>query len=121
MDSTITLTFGDRGESFYGMEIIGDLVDTGFSLNDLKRFRKYFKSKNKKTELINLKTKNDMDDAYILIIRKAINTPNKAFNELLSLDYDKKALMRGRVINKKARYNLCFGPSFNKQSLLNKG
>ena len=29
-------------------------------------------------------------------------------NEQLNLDYDKKAFMYGRVVNKHARHNLCF-------------
>ena len=30
------------------------------------------------------------------------------FDELKELNWDKKAIMRGKVVNKKARYNLCF-------------
>ena len=30
------------------------------------------------------------------------------FDELVSLEWDKKVLMYGRVVNKKARHNLCF-------------
>jgi alkylated DNA repair dioxygenase AlkB len=32
------------------------------------------------------------------------------FQESYALDVDKKAFMRGRVVNKRARYNVCFGP-----------
>ena len=35
-------------------------------------------------------------------------TVDDLYEELLALDYDKQALMYGRVVNKTARYNLCF-------------
>ena len=34
---------------------------------------------------------------------------NKMYNEQNILDTDKKAFMYGRVLNKRARHNLCFG------------
>lgn len=63
------------------------------------------------------------EDAYVLVIRKGVNyilgensdsdtqkalTALDLFTELSNLPVDKKALMKGKVVNKKARYNLCF-------------
>lgn len=52
-----------------------------------------------------------MDEAYILIIRNGVNAftkSNKLLDEHKKLKPDKKALMKGKVVNKHARYNLCF-------------
>lgn len=35
-------------------------------------------------------------------------TKDDLFREQANLDFDKKAFMKGRVVNKKARWNLCF-------------
>jgi hypothetical protein len=50
-----------------------------------------------------------------LVIKNFINTffkkdnaDNKLFDKMVDLNWDKKAFMKGRVVNKKARYNLCF-------------
>ena len=61
------------------------------------------------------------DPAYILVIISGCNallppspTPvmklgaDGIYNEHIGLPYDTKAKMRGNVVNKKARYNLCF-------------
>eukprot|EP00040_Diaphanoeca_grandis_P004164 m.27339 g.27339 ORF g.27339 m.27339 type:complete len:349 (-) comp15730_c0_seq1:234-1280(-) len=65
-------------------------------------------------------------DAYVLIARNAIghffqnrnkteeidkvtSAADALFREQLALDVDKKAKMRGRVVNKHARWNVCYG------------
>ena len=45
---------------------------------------------------------------YDFIFNGYVPNVDDLYEELLSLDYDKKALMYGRVVNKTARYNLCF-------------
>ena len=54
----------------------------------------------------------DVEDAYILIIRDGVNKLDIDLDALTkeqaSLTPDRKALMRGRVVNKHARGNLCF-------------
>jgi len=54
-------------------------------------------------------------DAGILILRNGVNSvlgrtdgADSLFAEQAKLPVDTKALMRGRVVNKQARYNLCF-------------
>jgi len=115
--STITLTFGDQAENNTGMEQIGQLSKEGFSLKDLQDAQKKIPSKYT-TELIHLNPhlpkSYQADDAYILIVRKGIEALLKTvdatalFNEQAALPVDKKAFMRGRVVNKIARHNLCF-------------
>jgi hypothetical protein len=51
--------------------------------------------------------------AALLVIRNCLYkvfviNPDDLFNEHAHLQVDKKALMRGRVVNKHARHNLCF-------------
>lgn len=108
---TITVTFGDVAENHVGMQKIGKMSDNGFSYDDLKKMHDSFIEK---TELINLSTINDAPPAFILIIRNGVDCllhPHKAddlFKEQLSLEWDKKAKMRGKVVNKRARYNVCY-------------
>jgi alkylated DNA repair dioxygenase AlkB len=144
---TITITFCDKAENHVGMEQLGKLAENGFNINDLFIAKEWFEKKEAITELIclnypieNIEIFPD-DEAYILIIRDGINyilNENKSidlFNELINLNWDSKALMYGRVVNKHARYNLCFANhnqepdyankkgriiSFNSVPLLNK-
>ena len=48
----------------------------------------------------------------IRVIRNGIDalgvSPDMLFEEQRALTYDRQALMYGRVVNKKARWNLCF-------------
>lgn len=126
--STITLTFGDRAENHVGMQQIGKMVSIGrgFHLSDLKQISTTFESIGNKTELFDLGLLSDIDDyilaeAYVLVIRNGINAiyedlkldtekynSNALFNEQASLDIDKKTLLYGRIVNKHARWNLCF-------------
>lgn len=56
------------------------------------------------------------EDACVLVIHNAVNailgqigkTKEDLFQEQANLNQDKKALMYGRVVNKHARWNLCF-------------
>ena len=118
---TFTLTFGDQVENHVGMQKIGNLASEGFNLQDLILAKEWFEKKECKCKVYNLKDliKNEdsydlAQDAYILVIRKGLhtlldpNTPDEFYNEQDKLEKDKKALMRGRVVNKRARHNLCF-------------
>lgn len=107
---TITITFGDQAENHVGMQKLGKLADSGFTLEDLKETQKRFEGLCE-TELIDLW---DGSSAYVLVIRNACKvvsgkSANKLYREQMKLEPDKKALMRGKVKNKLARWNLCFG------------
>jgi hypothetical protein len=117
--NTITLTYGDAGENHKGMQKIGLKADKGFTHDDLLKMQKLFDDQKYETELVALH-KNDLglnlDEAYILIIRKGANLLLKDLNktcddlyaEQSNLKVDTKAFMYGRVVNKSARHNLCF-------------
>jgi alkylated DNA repair dioxygenase AlkB len=103
---TYTITFGDQAENNIGMQKIGKLSNEGFTCKELK---KLYNEYNYKMEFINLSkyTEEKTDEACILIFRNFINADD-LYDEQKKLNYDSKALMRGRVVNKLARHNLCF-------------
>jgi len=111
MSEVITLTFGDMAENHVGMEQIGKLVGKGqgFQLQDLIEIKTNMENKGCECELINLSR-----DAYVLVMRNGVDklllesNKEQLFEEQKSLDYDKKAFMYGKVVNKNARWNLCF-------------
>lgn len=114
---TITLTFGDRGENHVGNQCIGKLADDGFNRDDLIKIMQEFEKNGYFCELIKLNDKlpvehvNNVEYAGVLVIRSAISNfvnAHELFNEMNSLNMDKKAKMRGKVVNKHARHNLCF-------------
>jgi hypothetical protein len=101
MSRCITLTFGDCAENHVGMEQIGKLAakGSGFSREELERIGGEFH------EL------GPMGMDYCLVILRNVLDPdiqNALFQEQLALDWDKKAYMYGRVVNKNARWNLCY-------------
>ena len=118
MQSTVTLTFGDQVENHVGMQKIGKLADSGFDYNDLVQAKTKFEAIGCECELIDLIDKHlakkyNATPAYVLVIRDAVNKLlDEGVDEMLKeqngLVPDKKALMYGRVVNKNARYNLCF-------------
>ena len=109
MSETITITFCDRAENHVGMQQIGNIADKGFSLQDLNKARKALVKKGMKADIYDLSI-DDSPKAYILVAKQAVETkPLK--RELCDLAWDTKAFMYGRVVNKHARHNLCFGDS----------
>lgn len=119
MNSTITLTFGESAENHTGMQMIGQTgdINTGYNIDDLKEIIENIKDINYISyELIELNqlTENNTEPAYILIIRNGLslfcNDRIKFYNDLFNLDWDKKYYdtRRSKVMNKQARYNLCF-------------
>jgi hypothetical protein len=117
--SVITLTFGDQAENHVGMEQIGHMVEQGmgFQLSDLNFAQKKFSVFEHPVELFNLHDMAGVEGlppAYLLVVRKGVDTmlgdgmSEMLFKEQAGLDVDKKAFMYGRVVNKSARWNLCF-------------
>ncbi len=112
--STITLTFGDQAENHKGMQIVGSMVDKGHGFNrrDLEAIKRMFKN----ATIHDLKQNDEQEDACLLVVKGGIQqilegsgyTYEQMFEEQASLDVDKKAFMYGRVVNKSARWNLCF-------------
>lgn len=113
---TITITFGDQAENHVGMEKIGQLASEGFTTGDLAEMKARFEADGIVVELIHLNTP-DLPEAQVLIARGAADvilrkngaTSDDMFNEQIALEWDTKAKMRGKVVNKHARHNLCYG------------
>jgi alkylated DNA repair dioxygenase AlkB len=91
------------------MQKIGKVASSGFSCEFLQEISTQFPG----CEWIDLNL--DMPEtekAGVLIIRKGVSalgiSTDDLFKEQKALDWDKKALMRGRVVNKHARHNLCY-------------
>jgi hypothetical protein len=110
-----TITFGDQAENHAGMEMIGTPLTKGFTCEELQAIHDKL-SPLFEVEIIKL----DLDDkslnadpASVLVIRNGLDTlfdvSLESFTaELTAIDWDKKAFMYGRVVNKYARWNLCF-------------
>ena len=109
--SVITLTFGDMAENHVGMEQIGEMAKEGegFHLEDFVQIKKTMEELGSIVELVSL---SDESPAHVLIIRNGVKhldqDPVNMFEEHRSLEHDKKAFMYGRVVNKHARWNLCY-------------
>jgi hypothetical protein len=121
--STITITFGDQAENHKGMQIIGKKAERGFNKSEMEECKLRFEKEGYECELINLfnllptEYHENTKEAYLLIIRNGATCmlkevggdADKLMEEQLKLNYDSKAFMYGRVVNKHARHNLCFG------------
>ena len=119
----ITITFGDQAENHKGMQIIGSSASVGYNLEDFNNIIDKCKNIGISTELVDLKkilntdTIKDAAEAYVLIIRNGIDyilkdickTEKDLYDEHINLKWDSKALMYGKVVDKKARHNLCYG------------
>jgi len=123
---TITITFGEQSENHVGMKIFGDgLAEEGYNFCDLVIAKDIFEVHGCECELVDLKAFLDeeerrvAEDCWILIIRKGVDrileayekNKGELYEELSELDVDKKYFdrRRGKVLNKNARWNLCFG------------
>lgn len=89
------------------MEQIGTKATAGYSCALLQDLHHRLTQAGQICEYHSLAQHLDQPEAAILIVRKYCTDP-EILPELLALPWDQKALMRGRVCNKHARYNLCF-------------
>ena len=118
-NQTITITLGDQAENHVGMQKIGKIANEGFNYDDLVAIKKYYKEIGIKSTIYDLgwaaSDIHFISNAHLLLIPNCIDQlyeegrTDDMFRELVELPWDKKALMYGRVVNKNARYNLCFG------------
>jgi len=115
----ITLTFGDCAENHVGMQQLGVKASNGFTKQNMKNIISLFP--NKEVVRCHLhRMGENFPKAYLYVVRNAITDHTQLFDRMKSLDWDKKALMKGRVVNKVARYNLCFD-NFNQEPNYEKG
>lgn len=123
-NSTITLTFGDAAENHKGMQQIGEMEEEGdgFTHEDLLSIY----SKFKKASLYRLECEDQK--AWVLVLKNGVKqllegtvwTEEDFFKEQRDLEVDKKAFMYGRVVDKKARWNLCFSEESQNPDYANK-
>lgn len=124
--TAITITFGDCAENHKGMQIIGKFADCGFTTEELTSTKEMFEREGCRCDYINLKERLlstwdnpdsiEIEDASVLIIRGGVThmlskvgfDADYIFQEQANLEVDTKAFMYGRVVEKSARYNLCF-------------
>jgi len=116
--STITITYGEVCENHVGMQKVGSEGEEGLEFYNLKKAQIYFEKKGYKCQIIylnNLLPEGiESEDAWILIVRNGANAlgdADKFLKEQESLDWDTKAKMWGKVVNKRARWNLCYAPT----------
>ncbi len=122
----ITITYSECVENHHSMMKHGLIAANGITFNDLVAGMKKFEEAGLKCEmhhlneaLIETEYDNEAKDAYLLIIRNGVDfllkdiglTKSDMMMELTSFDWDTKALMRGKVVNKHARHNVCFAES----------
>jgi hypothetical protein len=111
MDSRYSLTIAPGGENHHGMEIIGDQPENtkGFTYTDLCSLFTLFTTEKYKCELIDLSL-DSSNKANVLIIRDFVQYSNCIYNELKQDQWDKHMYCnrRKKVLNKRARHNLCY-------------
>ena len=121
----VTITYGDQAENHAGMQMIGKMRDRGMSIKELRRAQAKFEQEGYETELIDLHTglsdeEQDLpgvDPAMVLVVRNGVEallsetggSADSMMVEQSALAPDGRAFMYGRVVNKHARTNLCFG------------
>lgn len=113
----LTLTAGGAGENHKGMEVLGTPREKGFSFEELENCQKICKAAGYKSELIHLHEalpaplQDEAEKAWLLVVRNGASLladADKLYEEVLAEEWDKKAWMRGRVVNKRARWNTIF-------------
>ena len=108
MSAVYTITFSESVENHKGMEILGSKAASGFNVQDLEKLAEKFDG-----EEIVLNYSDEHDPATVVIFRDGLQrifgiNQTDLFREQELLEKDTKCLMYGRVVNKKARHNLCF-------------
>jgi len=119
--TAICITAGEQSENHVGMEINGNGISTtGFTIEDLVNYRTLLMERGIDSEYYRLddilEDKVGVESAGLLIIRNGVQQLiNESADDMLleqfTYEWDKKYWdnRRGRVLNKRARYNVCYG------------
>ena len=131
-NKAICITLGEQSENHVGMIKYGDgLSDKGYSVEEIVEMRKKFEEKGCKCLLFNLnhllEGEKCEEKAYVLVIRNCVDgllgegKNKEMMKELTDLDWDEKYwdTRRKKVLNKRARYNLCFGDETKESDMEN--
>ena len=116
---TYTVTLGDVAENHAGNQQIGTMHAHGHSVAKLMALKERVEREYGVTcEYVNLSEKwvgeGAVQEAGVLVMRKlgcailGVENMSAVMAENDAFEHDKKALMRGRVVNKHARHNVCF-------------
>jgi len=129
----VCITAGEQSENHVGMQKHGNgLAENGFSIDELKEFKKDLEKKSIDSYYYNLNDflgddKDSVIEAGLLIIRNGVekisnNHADLLLKEQLGFEWDKQYwdTRRKRVLNKKARYNLCYGNNAQEPDYENK-
>lgn len=119
----VTITFGDCAENHVGMQKLGDKAEHGLSCEELRAAQQRFEQLGCTCEMIDLVKEGNVagqlepepTEACVLIIRNGLSSllgsaeeTDDLMREQIRCSWDTRAFMKGRVVNKKARHNLCF-------------
>ena len=131
-NKAICITLGEQSENHVGMVKYGNgLSEKGYSVEELEKMKRKFEEKGCVCELIFL---NDLlkegeceEKAYVLVIRNCVDVilgkgkSKKLMEDLVNLNWDNKYwdTRRSKVLNKRARFNLCFGDESKEADLEN--
>jgi len=122
MRKTYTITFCDVAENHARNQQIGKLAECGHSVEKLmalkEKVEREYGAFGVTCEYVNLSEKwvgeGAVQEAGVLVMRKlacailGVENMSAVMEENDAFAHDKKALMRGRVVNKHARHNVCF-------------
>jgi hypothetical protein len=106
-EGTITITFSEAVENHIGMEQIGKIANIGFTLKELQLIPDSEIISLHDEKVCGIRTK--LTPAYILIIRNFVTNQMDIFNNLKKISWDCKYYdqRRQKVLNKRARKNIC--------------
>lgn len=122
MNSAICITFAECVENHIGNQQIGEKCQNGWSVNKLKNLKRKLDHSNINTSLVDLNNllvggqfEEYSDEACVLVIKNCVDgvfgiDSKQCFEHLKTLEWDKKYYdtRRKKVLNKNARWNLCF-------------
>jgi len=115
MQKVYTITFGDVAENHAKMQKIGTLHENGYSIEQLQQLQHKLTGFGLETEMVDLNAGFDpsFHQAKVLVIRRGAQyilgeETAGLIAENDGLPMDKMALMRGKEVEKRARWNLCF-------------
>lgn len=116
---SICLTAGEQSENHVGMQINGDgLAKEGFEIDELIEISARIPNGD-----IHIFKSPPKEEAAVLIIKNGLKEifeidPDEMLEEQQSFEWDNTR--RSKVLNKRARYNVCFGPVGQKPDYENK-
>lgn len=115
LNMVYTITFGDVAENHAKMQKIGTLHESGYSIEQMAHIQSNLELQGLVTELVDLNAGfgDQFAPAKVLVIRRGAQfilgeETDGLIEENDALAMDKHALMKGKVVNKVARWNLCF-------------